>query len=245
MSYAVVARCARTGQLGIAVASHAIASGRHFDGALRANTGAIFSVGASGPGLAPDPRVHYLAIRLLAQGRNLRQVASELLKNDSDVDHRCFAMVDREGQTLFHAGESAAAGAFSQEGPGIVAFGLELAGEDVVRAMAHTMETQSRLDLDERLLLALEAGCVAGGIRKGSTRLAERSAGLAVWGNKTYNELDLRVDLHEAAVADLRRIYTDYRPSVAYYEERAKHPRVAIPAMEFADMLAKKQREAA
>jgi uncharacterized Ntn-hydrolase superfamily protein len=62
-----------------------------------------------------------------------------------------------------------------------------------------------------------------------------------VWGNRTYNEVDLRVDVHEHAVEELRRIFIDYRPSIAYYEERARNPRNAIPAMEFADMLKKQQ----
>ena len=45
------------------------------------------------------------------------------------------------------------------------------------------------------------------------------------------------------AIDELRRIYVDYKPSIAYYEERARSPRNAIPAMEFADMLKKKQKE--
>jgi uncharacterized Ntn-hydrolase superfamily protein len=72
--------------------------------------------------------------------------------------------------------------------------------------------------------------------------LPERSAALIVWGNRTHNEVDLRVDLHDRAIDELRRIYVDYKPSIAYYEERARNPRNAIPAMEFADML-KNQRQ--
>ena len=69
---------------------------------------------------------------------------------------------------------------------------------------------------------------------------------MVVWGNRTYNEIDLRVDRHDSAIRELRRIHVDYKPSIAYYEERARHPRNAIPAMEFADMLkARQQKEAA
>ena len=38
-------------------------------------------------------------------------------------------------------------------------------------------------------------------------------------------------------------MYADYKPTAEYYEERARHPRNALPAMEFADMLKKKQKE--
>jgi uncharacterized Ntn-hydrolase superfamily protein len=58
-----------------------------------------------------------------------------------------------------------------------------------------------------------------------------------VWGNRSHNEIDLRVDLHDRAIDELKRIYVDYKPSIAYYEERARNPRNAIPAMEFAERL--------
>jgi hypothetical protein len=45
------------------------------------------------------------------------------------------------------------------------------------------------------------------------------------------------VDLHDDAIADLGRIYVDYKPSIAYYEERARSPRNAVPAMEFVEKL--------
>jgi hypothetical protein len=50
--------------------------------------------------------------------------------------------------------------------------------------------------------------------------------------------------MQAGAIAQLRRIYVDYRPTAEYYEERARHPRNAIPAMEFADMLKSRQKEA-
>ena len=46
-----------------------------------------------------------------------------------------------------------------------------------------------------------------------------------------------------AVIDELRRIYVDYKPTIAYYEERARSPRNAIPAMEFADMLKKQQQK--
>lgn len=239
MSYAVVARCGRSGQFGIAVASYSMAIGRYLDGAMRANTGAVQSIGA------PNPRLNYLAMNLLAEGRNPRQVMADLVNNDEHAQYRCMALVSREGEICVHTGAKLREGTFHKTGEGFVAFGTSLAGVEVVGSMAEAFDADAQRDLDERLMLALEAGCAAGGIRGRKGRLPERSCGLSVWGNKSYNELDLRVDLHPAAIADLRRIHTDYRPSIAYYEERARHPRNAIPAMEFVDMLARKQKETA
>ena len=66
MTYSMVARCPRTGQLGIGVASYSMAIGLYCDGAVRANTGVTLTQGF------PNPRNNYLAINLLALGRTPR-----------------------------------------------------------------------------------------------------------------------------------------------------------------------------
>jgi uncharacterized Ntn-hydrolase superfamily protein len=236
MTYSIVARCPRTGQLGIGVASYSIAIGLYCDGAVRANTGVTLTQGL------PNPRNNYLAINLLAQGRTAGQALAELIGNDRDSEYRQIAMVDRDGNAVAHSGANLRKWAGHRIGKACVAFGDGLAGQQVVEAMAAAFEAASQAGLDEQLLAALEAGRDAGGMAGAKGRLAERSAALIVWGNRTHNEVDLRIDLHDRAVSELRRIYVDYKPSIAYYEERARNPRNAIPAMEFADML-KKQRQ--
>ena len=74
-------------------------------------------------------------------------------------------------------------------------------------------------------------------------RLPERSAALVVWGNRTHNEIDLRTDLHADAIAEVRRIHADYKPTIAYYDERARNPRNAITGVEFAERLKQQQRK--
>jgi uncharacterized Ntn-hydrolase superfamily protein len=240
MTYSIVARCPRTGQFGISIASYSIAIGRYTNGALRANTGATQSLGA------PHPRNNYFAIDLLAQGRTAVQALNELVANDPQSAYRQIAVVDREGTAVAHSGAQLRGWAGHRIGTGYVAFGDTLAGPQVLEALAAAFEGASEAGLDEQLLAALEAGCNAGGCVGATGRLPERSAAMVVWGNRTYNEFDLRVDRHDSAIQDLRRIFADYKPSIAYYEERARHPRNAIPAMEFADMLkASQQKEAA
>jgi uncharacterized Ntn-hydrolase superfamily protein len=238
MTYSIIARCPRTGQLGIGIASYSIAIGRYCDGAVRANTGVTLTQGF------PNPRNNYLAINLLAQGRTAGQALTELIGNDPDSEYRQIAIVDRENSAVAHTGAKLRRWAGHRIGKGYVAFGDVLAGQQVVDALAAGFEASPQGGLDEQLLAALEAGRDAGGMAGAKGRLPERSAAMIVWGNRTYNEVDLRVDLHDRAVNELRRIYVDYKPSIAYYEERARNPRDAIPAMEFADMLKnKKQKE--
>jgi uncharacterized Ntn-hydrolase superfamily protein len=237
MTYSIVARCPRTGQLGIGVASYSIAIGLYCDGAIRANTGVTLTQGF------PHPRNNYLAINLLAQGRTAGQALTELVGDDSDSEYRQIAMVDRDNNAVAHTGTNLRKWVGHRIGEAYVAFGDGLAGQQVVDAMAAGFEAASQAGLDEQLLGALEAGRDAGGMIGAKGRLPERSAAMIVWGNRTHNEVDLRVDLHDRAINELRRIYLDYKPSIAYYEERARNPRNAIPSMEFADML-KKQKDA-
>jgi uncharacterized Ntn-hydrolase superfamily protein len=235
MTYSIVARCPRTGQFGIGIASYSIAIGLYCDGAVRANTGVTLTLGF------PNPRNNYLAINLLAQGCTAGQALTELIGNDADSKYRQIALVDRENNAVAHTGAALHNWAGHRIGKGYVAFGDGLAGQQVVDALAAGFEAAPQAGLDEQLLAALEAGRDAGGMAGAKGRLPERSAAMIVWGNRTYNEVDLRVDLHERAISELRRIYIDYKPSIAYYEERARDPRNAVPAMEFADMLKNRQ----
>ena len=237
MTYSIIARCPRTGQLGIGIASYSMAIGLYCDGAVRANTGVTLTQGF------PNPRNNYLAINLLAQGRTAGQALTELISNDPDSEYRQIAIVDRENNAVAHSGANLRKWAGHRIGKGYVAFGDGLAGQQVVDALAAGFEAAAPAGLDEQLLAALEAGRDAGGMAGGKGRLPERSAAMIVWGNRTYNEVDLRVDLHDRAIDELRRIYVDYKPSIAYYEERARNPRNAIPAMEFADMLKNQQQK--
>jgi uncharacterized Ntn-hydrolase superfamily protein len=236
MTFSIIARCPRTGHFGIGVASYSIAIGLYNDGAIRANTGVTLTQGFA------NPRNNHLAIHLLAQGHTARHALTQLVANDADSEFRQIAIVDREDNAVVHTGANLRTWAGHRIGQGYVALGDGLAGQQVVDALAAGFESAPAAGLDEQLLAALEAARDAGGMASGKGRLPERSAAMVVWGNRTYNDIDLRVDLHDRAIDELRRIHVDYKPSVAYYEERARNPRNAIPAMEFADML-KKQKE--
>jgi uncharacterized Ntn-hydrolase superfamily protein len=78
--------------------------------------------------------------------------------------------------------------------------------------------------LAERLMQALEAGLAAGG-----EFMEERGAGLKVSDRQVWPLVDLRVDWHDRPVAELRRIWTDYRPHMDSYVARALDPDTAPP----------------
>jgi uncharacterized Ntn-hydrolase superfamily protein len=236
MTYSILARCARTGQLGLAVASYSVAIGLYSDGAVRPNVGATFTQGNA------NPRNNRLALALLAQGHGPQHALRELAGSDPDFDYRQVGIVDREGRAQAHSGAMLHAWTGHRAGLGYVALGEGLAGAQVLDAMAAAFGAEPQADLDARMLRALEAGRDAGGLAGKAGRLPERSAALVVWGARDVSDLDLRVDLHDKAIDDLRRIYADTKPTVAYYDERARDPRNAISGSEFTERL--KQRRA-
>src|SRR5258706_5822261 len=184
MTYSIVARCPRTGQLGIGMASYSIAIGAYCDGAVRANTGVALTQGF------PNPRNNYLAINLLAQGRTAVHALRELLASDPDGEYRQIAIVDRESVAVAHTGAKLRKWSGHRIGKGYVAFGDSLAGPQVVDALGAGFEAAPQAGLDEQLLAALEAGRDAGGIAGAKGRLPERSAALVVCGHRTHNEVD-------------------------------------------------------
>lgn len=231
MGYSILARCGRTGQLGVAAAGHAVALGMHCDGAVRPGIGATFTQGN------PLPRNNRLALNLLAQGWEPRAALQTLGANDPHHDWRQIGILDREGRVATHSGGRLRGWAGHRDGAGWLAMGESLAAPAVLEAMGRAFEAAPQDDLDSRLLAALEAGRDAGGLATPGGRLAERAAALVVWGTRDYNDIDLRVDLHERAVDELRRIYTDYKPTAVFYDERARNPRAAVSAMTFAETL--------
>lgn len=235
MTYSLLARCARTGRFGLGMASASIAIGLHCDGAVRPNVGVTMTQGN------PDPRNNRLAMNLLAHGHAPAHALREIAACDAHHDWRQVGIVDREGTVAVHSGAALRGWAGHRIGAGYVAMGNGLAGEPVLDALAGAFEASPQADLHERLLLALEAARDAGGLAGKGGPLQERSAVAVVWGHRDYSDYDLRVDMHPGAIAELRRIHVDYMPSAAYYEERARSPRNAIPAMEFADMLKTRQ----
>src|SRR5258708_6331529 len=137
MTYSMVARCPRTGQLGIGVASYSMAIGLYCDGAVCANTGVTLTQGFA------NPRNNYLAINLLALGRTAGQALTELIGNDRDSEYRQIAMVDRDNDAVAHSGANLRKWAGHRIGKACVAVGDGLAGHAVLHAVESAFEAPS------------------------------------------------------------------------------------------------------
>lgn len=230
MTYTIIARCPRTGRVGLGIATYSIAVGRNCIG-VRGTVGVTVTQAFVNPGNNP------LALKLMAEGFSAPYVLTQLAANDPDFEFRQIGIADRDGKVAAHTGPRTRPWSGHKVGDGYAAFGNVLAGPQVVEAIAAGFEAEPDAALEHRLLRGLEGGRDAGGQVGGQGHLTERSACLVVASRSDITDVDLRVDLHETAIEELRSLYEEYQPYAAYYRERGMNPRGALPQEKFAAAL--------
>jgi uncharacterized Ntn-hydrolase superfamily protein len=227
MTYTLIGRCARTGALGIGIATYSLAVG----GLCPV---VISDVGAMTSQAFVNPVLKTLGARLLRDGYQASQVLEMLRSADPHFAFRQVAVLDRRGNSACHDGPSCRAWAGNVAGPGFVACGNVLKDASVTAAMAEAFAATWEVGLAERLMRALEAGRDAGGQVGGSGHLAERSAALLVhMPEEEHAVIDLRVDLHADAVTQLRRVHDEFAPYVAFHALRWRNPGAVQPQEQF------------
>lgn len=198
-TYSIVARDAETGQLGVAVQSHYFSVGSIVSWA-EAGVGAVATQSVALVDYGPR------GLALMREGLSARQALDALLANDPGRDVRQVAMVDARGTVAAHTGSRCIPAAGHVEGDGFSAQANLMVDDSVWPAMKRAFE-ESRGDLAERLLAALDAGQAAGGDIRGQQSAAmlivsgERSP--EPWRGRVF---DLRVEDHPEPLAELRRL---------------------------------------
>jgi uncharacterized Ntn-hydrolase superfamily protein len=230
MTYTILGRCARTGRLGLGVATFSITVGLYCNG-VQANTGVTISQAFV------NQANNRLALRLLKLGFSAASVLSQLLSNDPDFEYRQIGVIDCGGKAVAHTGPRTRGWSGHVTGENHVAFGNGLVGPHVAQAIAAGFNAEPEADLEHRLLMGIEAGRDAGGQGTVDKHMPERSAALIVYSRHAYSDIDLRVDLHATAVEELRRIWLEYKKYEAYYRERGRNPRAALPQEVFVAQL--------
>jgi len=220
MTFTILGRCARTGRLGIGIATFSITVGRYARSA-RSGVGVVISQAF------PNENNNQIALRLLDQGFNAKATLEHLKTNDAFFTYRQIGVIDRTGAAVGYTGPGVRGWAGEVVGDNHVATGNGLVGQHVVEAIAKAFLAEPDADLEHRLLMGIEAGRDAGGQGTPTLHRTERSAALLVYSRDPYPDIDLRVDLHDKAVDELRRIYSEYKQYEGYYRERGEHPRGA------------------
>jgi uncharacterized Ntn-hydrolase superfamily protein len=217
MTYSIIARCPSTGRFGVATTTFSLACGRRNE-SLRPN------VGISKSQAFYLRRVDPFALNMLAQGHTPAHIARLLEADDADYEYRQFGIVDREGAVFVHTGPKINPWAGHEAGPYYAAYGNGLAGPQTIEGIVAGFMSDPDAPLEERLMRGIEGGRDAGGQATGGRHRPERSAWLRVVDRLDWPQIDLRVDMHETTVAELRRIFEAYKRRKPYYDRCAADP---------------------
>jgi uncharacterized Ntn-hydrolase superfamily protein len=200
-TYSIVASDLEAARWGVAVQSRFLAVGSVVPWA-EPFAGAIATQSYANPRYGPD------GLALLREGRSAADVVEALTAADPGRAERQVGVVDGAGRAATFTGEGCQEWAGGRTGAGYAAQGNILVSEATVDALAATFESNSHLELPERLIECLAAAQAAGGDRRGqqsaSLLVVEKDGGYA---NLSDTLVDLRVDDHERPIAELRRLY--------------------------------------
>jgi uncharacterized Ntn-hydrolase superfamily protein len=148
------------------------------------------------------------ALQELDRGATPDEALQRVLAEDEGRETRQLGLVTAEGRAAGFTGSKCLAWAGHRVGAGFAVQGNILAGEAVVDEMVRAYETTVG-PLVHRLVAALEAGQAAGGDRRGQQSAAvvvERTGGRSSSREAIDRVCDLRVEDHEAPIAELRRL---------------------------------------
>ena len=215
MTFSISGRCARTGMLGIAIASSSpsVAARCAF---------AQAGVGVCATQNITDPRLGPRGLALLESGMHPQEALDALRAASRHADYRQVGLLDSAGRSASYCGAHALGLFDAVAGADALALGNLLATIDVPRVMIEAFEGSAAEHLGDRLLQAMRAGLAAGG-EAGPVR----SAGMILVDAVPWPVADLRVDWHDAPIDSLGQLWAVWRPQMDAYVTRALHPDTA------------------
>ena len=203
-TYSIVARDPDTGELGVAVQSHWFSVGPLVPWA-EAGVGAVATQSFVDPAYGPR------GLDLMRAGKTAVQALDTLIASDPGEAVRQVAMIDTKGNVAAHTGLKCIPAAGHSLGENYSVQANLMLNDKVWPAMATAFE-QTKGDLADRMLAALEAAQAEGGDIRGK----QSAAILIVSGKPTGKPwvdriMDLRVEDHPEPLKELRRLVTVHR----------------------------------
>jgi uncharacterized Ntn-hydrolase superfamily protein len=199
VTYSIVARDDRSGELGVAVQSHFFGVGSLVSWA-EAGVGAIATQSVADPSYGPR------GLELMRAGASAPEALHRLLAEDRQERVRQVAFIDRHGRVATHTGARCIREAGHRVADGVSAQANIMERTRVPDAMVAAFRAADG-DLAGRLLEALEAAEREGGDLRGRQSAALVVVAPRASGRPTEDRLfDLRVDDHPDPVAELRRL---------------------------------------
>jgi uncharacterized Ntn-hydrolase superfamily protein len=223
-TFSIVARDSATGQIGVAVQSHWFAVGQIVPWAEA-------GVGAVATQSFVDPSYGKLGLDLLRAGKSAPEALQALLHADAACQVRQVGVIDAKGNVATFTGsrDIVAAGGIAGKqtatsqvqcgaSGGAIHVGRDFAvqanlmASDAVWPAMSKAFTESKGDLADRMLAALDGAQKAGGDIRGKQSAALVIVGRAGTGKPWQDRIfDIRVDDHPEPLAELRRLVALHR----------------------------------
>ena len=200
-TFSIVARDAKTGEMGVAVQSHYFSVGPIVPWA-EAGVGVVATQSLVLVDYGPD------GLALMKQGLTAQQALDSLLKADAHNEGRQVAMLDATGNVAAYTGKACIPDAGHVTGSQFSCQANLMANDKVWPAMKDAY-IRAEGDLAERMMQALEAAQAAGGDIRG-----RQSAAMVVVKAKSTGKpwadrvIDLRVEDSPEPLKELRRLIT-------------------------------------
>ncbi len=204
-TFSIVAMDEKTGDIGVAVQSHWFSVGSIVSWA-EAGVGAVATQSMVNASFGPR------GLKLLKQGKTPKEALKILLDADEGRALRQVAIIDKNGRVAVHTGKDCIPEAGHIAGKHYSVQANMMLNKTVWPAMSEAFEKNTDLPLAERMLSALQAAQKAGGDIRG-----QQSAAIIVVKGKASGKpwedrkIDLRVEDHPEAVAEIARVLKVYR----------------------------------
>ncbi len=193
MTYSIVARDPKTGEIGITVASRFFACGVQVPW--------VSAKAAVASQAFVNPLWGIEGLSRLDAGEAPTAILLDLLSRDAGEALRQAHFLAPDGQMVQHTGANCVPWAGHVSALNVSVAGNMLVGPDVVLDTLANYRNHPELPFAERLLCAMEAGEAAGGDSRG-----RQAAGLVIHGGQPYPTIDIRADDHADPLWELRRL---------------------------------------
>jgi uncharacterized Ntn-hydrolase superfamily protein len=213
MTFTILGRCGRTGQLGGAVTTSDIAVGARV-------LSAVAELGIAATQHRTDPRLGPLVLERLALGESPQQAVAAIAAGTRHRDWRQLGALDRHGRTGAYSGTRLWPVGAQLSGPDCLVLGNVLVSDAVATAIRDAFASDPAAPLADRLLAGLVAGERAGGEQGDGLR----SAALLIVERERFPLVDLRVDDDPAPLDRLAELWDAYRPLAPVFVARALTP---------------------
>ncbi len=190
VTFSILARDAKTGEMGCAAATGNLAVGAWV---LKAESGAGL---VASQGFSVSVLWGTEAMRALVDGLDVEQIVKRIVERDRGSDSRQLAVLDSAGYAAAWSGPGNEDVKAHEVSPNLVVAGNWLANEHVLPALRATFLRETGA-MAERLLRALEAAACAGSDARGVMSAAVNVI------SATQPPLNLRIDYSETPIADL------------------------------------------